>query len=376
MEENTNFKKKKIFKYIIIVILLVLVSIGAKILVDIVTINNQMKNAETAITINKDVHMYSSAKEKKKYENIELGTDVYVLDRIIDDNGKLWCKVKVGKKVGYILSRDIGKYRADYGKKDLMLDVSKFNLEKNFSSINEFKAFVINNDIKFVYIRAGGRGYGKAGNFYTDPNADEYAKACEFLKIPFGYYFLEEAINSDEVNEEVDFITEYLNNHKYSYNKLPLALDVEKHSETGRADSIWDTRYNLINELTEKLQDKGNRVILYSNAKLANQYLNNVEAKMWLAYYPQVSEIPNYWYSDTSADGANNIDMMSKMIGWQFTENGTKNKIKEKVDLSIVYSNYLLNDSMEDVENDIRERNEKILAPVNKLIDIISNILK
>ena len=108
-------------------------------------------------------------------------------------------------------------------------DVSKFNMQNNFSTIGEFKAFLLKNNIKYVYIRAGGRGYGEAGNFYTDTNYKEYAEACEFLKIPFGFYFLDEAITSEEVDEEVKFIKEFIENNRYRSNTLPIALDVEKH---------------------------------------------------------------------------------------------------------------------------------------------------
>ena len=36
----------------------------------------------------------------------------------------------------------------------------------------------------------------------------------------------------------------------------------------------------------------------------------------------------------------------------------------------------MLYDSMEDVENDIKERKEEILSPVNKILDVISNLFK
>lgn len=370
--------EKKINKRLIIICTVTIVVViglflAANAIINTITINKEMKTAEHAITITENVHMYSSAKEKKKYENIKLGTDVYVLKQVVDKDGKVWNKIKVGKKVGYVPAKNIGKYSDSYQKRDLMLDVSKFNLQNNFSTIGEFKAFVINNNIKFVYIRAGGRGYGQAGNFYTDPNADEYAKACEFLNIPFGYYFLEEAINDDEVEEEVNFINQYLNNHNYKNNVLPVALDVEKHAEKGRADEIWDKRYELVNELISKLEENNKKTILYSNASITNKYLSDVNAKMWLAYYPNLNEIPSYWYNDTTGEGSNNSNIISKLIGWQFTHTGIKNIIDEKVDLSIVYSDYLLNDSMDDVENDIKENKNKVFGPINNLTNRIDN---
>ena len=371
MEGSVEKEKnaKKIIKTIGIVIAFCISFLVIKLGIDALIVKKEMKTAERAITVDDNVRMYPVTKEGNRYKTIGLGTNVYVLKRTTDSSGVEWCKVKADKSVGYVLSEDVGKYTKSYNKRDIMLDVSKFNLQNNFKNIGEFKAFVINNDIKFVYIRAGGRGYGEQGNFYTDPSADDYAQACEFMGVPFGYYFLEEATNSKEIDEEVCFINEYIRGHKYENNILPIALDVEKHEEKGRADEIWDTRYILVNELINKLDDGNKRIILYSNASIADKYLQEVNAKMWLAYYPDIKNIPDYWYSDITTEGAKNKTLIEKMVGWQFTESGVANLIDKKVDLSTVYSNYLLNNSVEDIENYIEEKKRKVFGPVLWLKD-------
>ena len=353
-------KKIKI-KNIIIVIIVILIIVLLKCLIDILIVRNQMRTAIHSITNTSDIGIYSSTCSKKAKQKIEIGTNVYILKSNIQKNGKEWCKVKVNKKVGYIESEYLSTYKKSEIKKVLMLDVSKFNMQNNFTTIGEFKAFILNNNIKYVYIRAGGRGYGEAGNFYTDQNYKEFAEACEYLQIPFGFYFLDEAITSQEVDEEVNFINDFISNNKYSNNILPIALDVEKHLEKGRADNIWDTRSNLVNELIVKLNDSGKNVIIYSNAKIANKYLTNVNAKLWLSYYPEITNIPDNWYSETTEDGAKNATLISKMVGWQFTESGVQNKIKEKVDISIVYNSFFAHDDMNDVVNDINGNNKKMM---------------
>ena len=365
--ENKFFSKKNII-IIDIVIVSILAIFLAKLGIDKLILSKELQKAEHGITMKENVHMYSSPKEKKKYDSFEIGSDTYILKSVTDKDDNEWYKVKIGDKVGYVRAKEIGKFNSRHEKKDLMLDVSKFNMQNNFKTIGEFKAFVLKNNIKFVYIRAGGRGYGQAGNFYNDPYADEYARACEFMNIQFGYYFLDEAINSQEVDEEVEFINKYISDRSYKNNILPVAIDVEKHAEPGRADKIWSTRYIFVNELTQKLAKKDIKSILYSNAKLANEFLENVEVKMWLAYYPGVTEIPDYWYSDTEGDGALNKKIITKMIGWQFTEKGVVGVVDKKVDLSIVYSNYLLHDDMKDVEEDIKKTNEMVFGPINNLI--------
>lgn len=371
MENKINSKKVVII--VVSIILIIMFIILLKVGIDNAIVNNQMLSAINAVTVNDNVKLYSSTKQNKEISNLEIGTNAYILEKIIDKNGVELCKVKVGKKVGYILSENLNYYKKANMKKELMLDVSKFNLQNNFSSIGEFKAFILNNNIKYVYIRAGGRGYGEAGNFYTDSNFQEYADACEYLKIPFGVYFLEEAVTSEEIDEEINFIQEFLENNKYENNILPIALDIEKHAEKGRADDIWDTRYILVNEMIEKIQKKGKNVIVYSNANIANKYLSNINTQLWLAYYPNIDQKPKYWYSDTSEEGASNTNLISKMVAWQFTETGIKNTINEKIDLSIVYNDFFVTGSMNDIKNDISGKS-KAVKKVFKLKDKKNNI--
>ncbi len=47
-------------------------------------------------------------------------------------------------------------------------------------------------DERYVYIRAGGRGYTE-GKIYYDNNFKMFRDACEYLKIPYGFYFIDEA---------------------------------------------------------------------------------------------------------------------------------------------------------------------------------------
>lgn len=355
-----KFKIKNTIIAILIIISIIIAIVFINYLINMLIVNQQMKTAINAITINENVPLYSTAKEKNEIKNLDIGTNVYILNNITDKNGIKWSKVKVDKKVGYILSESIESYKKSEMKKALMLDVSKFNMQNNFSTIGEFKAFLLKNNIKYVYIRAGGRGYGEAGNFYTDTNYKEYAEACEFLKIPFGFYFLDEAITSEEVDEEVKFIKEFIENNRYKSNTLPIALDVEKHLEKGRADDIWDTRYILVNELIEKLQQNGYSTIIYSNANIANKYLSSVNAKLWLAYYPNLTDKPKYWFSDTSAEGASNKLLISKMVAWQFTQTGITDIINKKIDLSIVYNSFFSNGSMNDINNDITGKSKAV----------------
>ena len=148
-------------------------------------------------------------------------------------------------------------------------------------------------------------------------------------------YFLEEALNSKEIDEEVKFIKEFLEKNAGEYCILPVALDIEKHEGNGRADDIWNSRSELVQELIDDLNKENIDNIVYTNAQTANLYLSGLDTKFWLAYYPKIKTVPNYWYFDTEQDATENKELIKKTIGWQFTEKGVDDEIIQQVDLSL-----------------------------------------
>lgn len=270
----------------------------------------------------------------KKSEN------VYILDEF-ESNGIEWYKVKVDEKInGYVRASDVEYYKEVNKEKVLVSDVSQFNMGEDFETLEDYEVFLLENKINYVYIRAGGRGYGAKGNFYEDTEYQKYIEACEYLKIPYGFYFLEEALNEEEIDEEVTFIQEFLDKHSGKYCKLPIALDIEKHDGKGRADDIWNDRAELVQKIIDKLNKKKIENIVYTNAQTANLYLSSLDTKFWLAYYPEDEKIPDYWYFDTKQDGASNMELYKKTIGWQFSETGAGDDVIQRVDLSLFKKNF------------------------------------
>lgn len=169
-----------------------------------------------------------------------------------------------------------------------MSDVSKFNIMyKHFESSEDYETFIINNNINYVYIRLGGRGYGDKGNLYTDPDLNVFTNACEYLGVPYGFYYVDEAINSEEVQEEVNFVKDLISKNKTSMCVLPLVIDIETHDGMGRADELNADRVMIINKLIERFKAENIETIIYSNAKYASDYLYTIDSKFWLAYYDQ-----------------------------------------------------------------------------------------
>lgn len=323
-----NIKDKKRL-FVIIIGSILLVSIIIFVIIKINTRTIDISNAKHAVTIEENVDFYKKMKLEnvKIHKEIPLGTNTYVLEEITDKKGNKWSKVVINNKKGYVLSEKLGYFKVSEEEKVLMVDVSKFN-KSTFKTGGEFGAFIINNNISYVYIRAGGRGYGEKGNFYEDSEYKTWVKECEFLDIPFGFYFLDEALNSKEIDEEVEFIEKFLKQNEYNNLKLPVAIDIEKHNGAGRADSIWEERSILVQELVQKLNNSGIKNIIYSNAKTANEFLSSVDTEFWLAYYPDyLNKIPKKWYTDyTEQEPTQNEELMNKMIGWQFTEKRSRSR--------------------------------------------------
>lgn len=332
-------KKKKLLLMIILILIVIFVA-------SFVGIENyrKKKNQEEidasihGVVLVEDVPFYAKA-ETNNVRQIKLlhkGENVYILDEFEKDNID-WYKVKIdGKRNGYVRADSVHYYKEINSQKVLVSDVSQFNIDKNFENMEDFEVFLLENKISYVYIRAGGRGYGQKGNFYYDENYKDYIEACEYLKIPYGFYFLDEALNDKEVDEEVEFISNFLKDNAGKYCLLPVALDVEKHDGKGRADTIWDARAEIVQGLIDKLNEKSIDNILYTNAQTANLYLSDLKTKFWIAYYLEEGKVPDYWYFDTKQDGASNTKLQKRTIGWQFTEHGAGDEISEDVDLSLM----------------------------------------
>ena len=299
----------------------------------------QLENSIHAIVIEEKSPLYGKASNKAKViEELEVGSNIYILEEDTAKDGSKWYKVQYGEKRGYIEQEKVDYYQKSEDEIVLMSDVSKFNIQyETIKNTQDYQRFLAQNDIQYAYIRAGGRGYGEEGNFYTDTDYKTFADACEYLKIPYGFYFIDEAINTEEIEEEAEWIKEFLAQNAGEYCLLPIAIDIEKYDniET-RTDEIWDERAILVEELIQNLKEENIESIVYTNANTANRYLSEIDTKFWLSYYPLEEKIPDYWYTQTNQRAAKNKELMEKMVAWQFTETGAGTQIEEKVDLNLV----------------------------------------
>lgn len=286
------------------------------------------------ITENNTEFIRSMYKTKKLQE----GENVYIL-KTITKNNKKYFKVKYKLSVGLVSEDKVFFFdKTENTQYSLMSDVSSFDYTSGrFKTQGEYELFIIKNNIRYVYIRAGGRGYTE-GKIYYDNNFKMFRDACEYLKIPYGFYFIDEAINQAESEEEANVILEFLKQNKTSMNKLPFVIDLEYQSGKSRTDALWPKRGEIITNITTKLNSSGIETLIYANAKKMNANLIKLNQKFWVAYYTEENKIPTEWLSKyKEQEIANNLQAMSKVIAWQFSETGAKaNNITQKLDLSLV----------------------------------------
>ena len=286
------------------------------------------------ITENNTEFIRSMYKTKKLQE----GENVYIL-KTITKNNKKYFKVKYKLSVGLVSEDKVFFFdKTENTQYSLMSDVSSFDYTSGrFKTQGEYELFIIKNNIRYVYIRAGGRGYTE-GKIYYDNNFKMFRDACEYLKIPYGFYFIDEAINQAEAEEEANVILEFLKQNKTSMNKLPFVIDLEYQSGKSRTDALWPKRGEIITNITTKLNSSGIETLIYANAKKMNANLIKLNQKFWVAYYNEENKIPTEWLSKyKNQEIANNLQAMSKVIAWQFSETGAKaNNITQKLDLSLV----------------------------------------
>ena len=88
MEKQINITK--IIILLAIILGIIAITVITTICINKSIISKQMKTATNAITINSDSKLYKHAKESKKATNLEIGTDVYILETQTDKNNTKW----------------------------------------------------------------------------------------------------------------------------------------------------------------------------------------------------------------------------------------------------------------------------------------------
>lgn len=197
----------------------------------------------------------------------------------------------------------------------MFIDLSKYNI------VTDWKAVAAN--VEGIILRVGYRGYG-SGKIVLDPMFETYAKSCYNYGIPFGIYFMSQAINPIEAMEEADFSLNYA--EKYNI-KLPIFIDSEDGDGTARvvrADALSKLdRTDVCEFFCKTITNSRRKAGVYAST---DWFKNKLDVSrltkylLWVAQYgPQCT-------------AKHRVDM------WQYTSKGFTPGIQGYVDQSTVYN--------------------------------------
>lgn len=192
------------------------------------------------------------------------------------------------------------------------VDVSAFQGDIDWQRVKD-------SGIDFAIIRLGYRGYGKAGRLVEDEYVQDNLKEATEVGLPIGAYFFSQALNIQEVDEEIEFMLEILGDYELD---LPIILDWEIPGVEDPRTKNMDARTltEIQRYFCKVMTEKGFDPMIYFNWHQANNlyYLHELEDyDFWLAFYQDRMTFPY------------------KVEMWQYTDKGRVPGIPTEVDLNV-----------------------------------------
>ena len=211
--------------------------------------------------------------------------------------------------------------RMQYSDSEQMLltgiDVSVFQGDIDWNS-------VVNDNIDFVMLRVGYRGYGSKGIMEIDEKFFSNYEGAVNVGLEVGVYFYSQATNAEEAIEEAQFVLDAIKGLNVSF---PIAYDWEyvDNDQARTADMTGAQITECADAFCDTIAAAGYTPLIYFNCEIG--YFEYDLEKLtsydfWLAEY---GSYPSFIYD-------------YKM--WQYTANGSVRGIEGDVDLNICLVNY------------------------------------
>lgn len=201
-----------------------------------------------------------------------------------------------------------------------IIDLSKYNTVTDW---NKLKSAVDG-----VIIRCAYRGYG-SGKIVQDSKFAEFARACKAQGIPFGVYFMSQAITEVEGREEADYAVSLT---KQFGATLPVFIDSEDGDGTAkvvRADGLSKAaRTAVVKAFCQRVAELGRIGGVYASESWFNSKLNFSELTQYLIWVAK--------YGANTGSKCSAVTL-SKYDAHQYTSNGTVQGISGRVDVSEFY---------------------------------------
>ena len=226
-------------------------------------------------------------------------------------NGKFWTGIQT-----------VGSFRYDFGTNGICktyagVDVSTYNDNLDWNKMK-------NAGVEFAIIRAGYRGYGKAGTLMIDDKFHKHIKGAIAAGVDVGVYFFTQAVNEKEAREEAQFVLKNIKGYKLTY---PIVIDVEYlNISSARAENIGSAARTAVTKaFCEEILSAGYYPMVYANPDMFSRGLRPAELTKydtWLAHY---TDKTNYGRPFTM---------------WQYSEYGSVSGLGSRCDMNMSYVNY------------------------------------
>ena len=195
------------------------------------------------------------------------------------------------------------------------IDVSQYQGEIDWQK-------VANSGVRFAIVRLGYRGWGKAGKMVEDKYAKQNLARAAEAGIEVGAYFFSQALNIQEVDEEIEFLLSILGD---TYLDMPIILDWEipatgSDAQPRTANMDARTLTDCLLHFCQVMEGKGYQPMVYFNWFQSRNliYLHELEDyPFWLALYQDRMTYPY------------RVEM------WQYTCTGRVPGIQGDVDINV-----------------------------------------
>ncbi|MBQ8210883.1 MAG: glycoside hydrolase family 25 protein [Clostridia bacterium] len=283
-----NLKDKRFLPYYITAAVIIICAFAA---VAIINISHRVQEETT--TTQPSPEFISG--DIPYYENIP--ASAYSKDKFTEEDGRM---IYTDTDVNYYTGIDVSSYQGEIDWNAVAAD-----------------------GIDFAIIRVGYRGYGTAGNIRIDESADINIKAASQAGLKIGVYFYSQATTVAEAEEEADFVINAIKNYDIDY---PVVFDWENDPGVGmRTDGMTaEETTPCAVAFCEKIKAAGYTPAVYFNLSDAYDRYNLDAISDYSFWYAQFEgEAPEFYYEYSI---------------WQYSDSGTVDGIKGKVDLNICFT--------------------------------------
>ena len=198
------------------------------------------------------------------------------------------------------------------------LDLSELQGNVDFYALKQ-------QNIEFVILRLGGRGYGQEGNMYNDDRFDEYYQNAKNAGLKIGAYFFSQATNKEEAIEEANFALDILDGRELDF---PLAYDFEfiENEDEARTNGMdKETITHCAVTFCETVKNAGYMPMIYINTSLIYHMYDVEKIKNFDLWHAEYTDTPSLYYDFTI---------------WQYSYEGQVDGISAPVDLNICLKKY------------------------------------